>query len=222
MASNELTLRDEITDLNCPSEALELANTLAKVIVAKGLAVSLPKAKKQYVTVEGWQLAGAMCGIYPLVEKVEDLSNEKRICYRAEVTLRDKDNAIVGTGMAICTNQERGKESFGEYAIFSMAQTRAVGKAMRLKLGWIMKLAGFQATPSEELGADGEVIEEAEAETEPVEIDYSEELNSATNTADLYRAWLKVPKAKRPEYEALKDELKAKFAGQAEEENESD
>ena len=32
-----------------------------------------------------------------------------------------------------------------------MAQTRAEGKAYRLLLGWLMKAAGFEATPAEEM-----------------------------------------------------------------------
>ena len=32
-----------------------------------------------------------------------------------------------------------------------MAQTRAIGKAYRNLLGWVMKLAGYETTPSEEM-----------------------------------------------------------------------
>jgi hypothetical protein len=37
-----------------------------------------------------------------------------------------------------------------------MAQTRAVAKALRLCLGWIMALAGYEATPAEEMLPEGE------------------------------------------------------------------
>src|SRR5688572_13498615 len=42
-----------------------------------------------------------------------------------------------------------------------MAQTRATGKAFRMSIGWIMKLAGYEPTPSEEVSK--EVIEATEA-----------------------------------------------------------
>jgi hypothetical protein len=32
-----------------------------------------------------------------------------------------------------------------------MSQTRAIGKAYRIYLGWIMKMAGFESTPLEEM-----------------------------------------------------------------------
>jgi len=37
-----------------------------------------------------------------------------------------------------------------------MAQTRAIGKAYRNKIGFIMKLAGFQGTPAEEMKKVGD------------------------------------------------------------------
>lgn len=208
----EIKVRSEIVSLTNPQDSVELANTLAKIIMAKGLSVQLtPKSKKRYVMVEGWQLAGALCGIYPIVENVENLSDDKRICYRAEVTLRNQEDEIVGTGMAICTNQEKGKEQFGEYAICSMAQTRAVGKAFRLKLGWIMKLAGFQATPCEEVGEDGSIEEVAE-EVAIDQTDYAEELVKAKDAHELYKVWLRVPNDQRAELISIKDEMKVKLA----------
>ena len=164
---------------------------------------------KKYVMVEGWQLAGAMFGLYPIVEKIENLSEGNTVRYRAEVTLRDQEDRVVGTGMAICTNKEKGKEAFAEYAVASMAQTRAVGKAMRLKIGWVMKLAGFQGTPSEEVGQDG-AIEEANVVEEK---DWVDELSKATNIQELYKTWLAVPKDLRPELESYKEELKLKLGG---------
>lgn len=62
-----------------------------------------------------------------------------------------KDGEMVGTGEAICSNAESKKIDFDEYAVLSMAQTRAVGKAYRLKLGFVFKLSGFQGTPAEEM-----------------------------------------------------------------------
>jgi len=42
-------------------------------------------------------------------------------------------------------------ENISTDAICSMAQTRATGKAFRNILGWLMKAAGFAATPAEEM-----------------------------------------------------------------------
>ena len=50
-----------------------------------------------------------------------------------------------------CSNEEQKKHTFDEYAIESMAQTRAEGKAWRMLLAWMMKAAGFEQTPAEEM-----------------------------------------------------------------------
>lgn len=112
---------------------------------------------KGYVFVDGWSLMGGMLGITPVVKEVENLSDENTIRYRATVELHKvneiMEDKVVGVGIAICTNKEKGKTAFDEYAVASMAQTRAVGKAYRLHIGWIMKLAGFETTPLEEMEA---------------------------------------------------------------------
>lgn len=57
----------------------------------------------------------------------------------------------IGYGAAICTNAETKKAEFDEYAIASMSQTRAIGKAFRNLLGYVMNAAGYEATPAEEM-----------------------------------------------------------------------
>jgi hypothetical protein len=59
----------------------------------------------------------------------------------------------MGRGIAICSNKEAIKRNFEEYAIASMAQTRAEGKAYRMLLSWLISAAGYETTPAEE--ADG-------------------------------------------------------------------
>lgn len=58
---------------------------------------------------------------------------------------------IVGQGYALCTNAEEIKVTFDEYAVLSMAQTRAIAKAFRNTIGFIITAAGFEATPAEEV-----------------------------------------------------------------------
>jgi hypothetical protein len=100
------------------------------------------------------------------VVKIENLSvgNEKK--WRTDVEIvRIKDDKVVGFGSAICSNLEGKKKSFDEYAIMSMSQTRAIGKAYRNLIGWVMKLGGMESTPSEEMKPVG-ATHEAPATTE--------------------------------------------------------
>jgi hypothetical protein len=136
--------------LDQPNELVEFAKTLKTVIVEQQLFVKI--ANKNYPLVEAWQFAGGVLRVMPVVTELVDLSDENNFKYRAVVELRRMDNdAVVGRGFAICTNAENTKKYFDEYAIASMAQTRAIGKAYRNAFGWLMKLAGYEATPSEEI-----------------------------------------------------------------------
>lgn len=184
--TNEIATKTEQVNLSSPSDIMKFANNLRDLIVQNKLAT--PIKGKNYVNVEGWQIAGAFTGTFPIVESVENLSDDKTYKYRAEVSLRDKDGNKVGYGVAICTNKEPGKTNFDEYAVASMAQTRAVGKAYRMKIGWLLKVAGYETPPAEEM----DVIEVEADEKKPTKIDFKEvreKLVEITTVDELNKYW---------------------------------
>lgn len=129
---------------------LKLSTELSQLIKEKGLSSNIQG--KQFVNVEGWQFAGASLGLMPIITSTQDLSNETAIKYMATCEVRNiTTGQLVATGIALCSNAEKTKRFFDEYAILSMAQTRAIGKAYRNLLAWLMKAAGFEATPAEEM-----------------------------------------------------------------------
>ena len=143
-------------DLIKADDMLELSNQLAKLIKEKGLSSNIQG--KQFVNVEGWQFAGASLGLMPIITETTDLTRrgtepgQVEIKYMAKCEVRNINTGqLVATGVAICSNFEHSKKRFDEYAILSMAQTRAIGKAYRNLLAWLMKAAGFEATPAEEM-----------------------------------------------------------------------
>lgn len=115
---------------------------------------------KDYVMVEGWQFAGAMLGLAAVIRKTECLTGEDKIFkYKAVAEIINlRTGAVVGAGEAICSKAEGKKSSFDEYAIMSMAQTRAIGKAFRNLLAWVIKAAGYSPTPAEEMDFQSDVI----------------------------------------------------------------
>ncbi len=116
---------------------------------------------KNYAHVEGWQFAGGLMGLFPKVTKVENLSNDKEVKWKADVEIVElKSGQVMANGFALCSNKEAIKKGFDEYAVLSMAQTRAIGKAYRNLVGWVMKLAGYEGTPSEEMRKVDEVVKE--------------------------------------------------------------
>jgi len=141
----------EIISLQSPQSLMGFSGELKKFIVSQNLFTNIKG--KNYVNVEGWQFAGGNLGIFPVVETCEKLERGTEVAYRASVALYAGEK-IVSRGIAICSSKESGKTGKDEYVIASMAQTRAEGKAYRLILGWLMKVAGYEPTPTEEVSTE--------------------------------------------------------------------
>lgn len=124
-----------------------MAIVLKNHIIKNGLSVKI--VNRDYVMVEGWQFAGGLMGLFPKISKVENIEKGKWMA-TAEV-IDKKTGNVVSVGYAICSSQEHKKAGFDEYAILSMAQTRAIGKAYRNLIGWVIKMAGYESTPAEEI-----------------------------------------------------------------------
>ena len=54
------------------------------------------------------------------------------------------------------TSGEENWQDRDDYALRSMAQTRATSKALRQPLGFVITLAGFDPTPAEEMPHDAQ------------------------------------------------------------------
>ncbi|MDQ4138971.1 MAG: hypothetical protein M3142_00455 [Bacteroidota bacterium] len=146
--------RIESYDIAKSDETMHLAIDLAKFIKENKLYQNIQG--KEYVNVEGWQYAGSRLGILPVVEHVINVSTDTELKYQAKVNLLNlRTEQIVGAGFAICSNKEQGKKYYQEFAIASMAQTRAIGKAYRNILAWIIRAAGYEPTPAEEMEYTG-------------------------------------------------------------------
>lgn len=134
--------------------AAKCAKALVRVVNAnKQLIVDI--SGRKFVKVEGWQTLGAMTKV-DVVDVVwcrEYLKppNGEPIGWEARVEVRDRQGNIRGTGEAMCTRDERSWKTRDEYAIRSMAQTRAMGKAYRMALSYVITLAGYEGTPAEEI-----------------------------------------------------------------------
>lgn len=168
MVNQNTTLPDNsILDPNIPMStkigvATNVANCLKNLVVSQGLVVTGLNPKQpeaEYVTVEGWEVLGTMLGIVPDTKIVEEMKNDKgrTIGFKARATLYQNpvidDGKIVGgtvlsTAEAYCTRDDYQKKFF---SMASMAQTRALGKAYRMALSWIVKMAGFEATYAEDM-----------------------------------------------------------------------
>lgn len=140
-------LQTKVYSIDKPAEMSKMAVVLRSYIVKNKLSVDI--VGKDYVMVEGWQFAGGLMGLFPRIVKVENTGPGKWLA-QAEIIDKRTDK-VVGTGFAVCSKDEQKKKSFDDYAILSMAQTRAIGKAYRNLIGWVIKMTGCESTPAEEI-----------------------------------------------------------------------
>lgn len=142
--------------------ATNVANCLSDLIksqglVKKGLNKKDPDA--EYVLVEGWEVLGTMLGIVPITKVIEPICNDKGKVrgYKARASLYRnpvmENGEIIGGTLIATTEASATVEGFQKdtASMMSMAQTRALGKAYRMALSWIMKMAGYEGTPAEEM-----------------------------------------------------------------------
>jgi hypothetical protein len=112
-------------------------------------------AGRRYPKVEWWTTVGASLGLFPreVYCKRQDRPAGE-IVYEALVEVHCNDK-VVARASAICSSQERNWGNRDEYALRSMATTRATGKAFRLGLSFLAVMAGLEPTPADEVPPQG-------------------------------------------------------------------
>ena len=132
----------------------EWANALMDVVEKKNLYVLI--GQKKHIQVEGWQTIGHFDGralpIPEYVKAIED--NGQKIGYEAKVNIVRRGE-VISAAISFCGLDEsvcKGKQGSEKLnACMSMAQTRAASKAYRLAYSMVAVLAGYEATPAEEM-----------------------------------------------------------------------
>lgn len=128
--------------------ATQAADALKKVIEQRGMVQNIKG--REHVLVSGWQTLGSMLGVVPVVTWTRPLDNG----WEARVEARTLDGRTVGAAEAMCTRDETTWKKRDDFALRSMAQTRATSKALRGPLGFVVTLAGYSDTPAEEMPPD--------------------------------------------------------------------
>lgn len=143
----------------------DIASALGTAIKQGGMATKIQG--REYVLAEGWAYLGSMLGVFPRTVRVDAMGVDEAgdpQGYEAHVELVTRDGSVVGGAIAECSRIEKSWSDRAPYALKSMAQTRATGKAYRMAFGYVMKAAGYEATPAEEMPDDGP----AAARSQPV------------------------------------------------------
>lgn len=145
--------KEIVTAERAPSEALpevirnavNYSTILKDIIERQQLYVKIKDRK--YVKIEGWQVLAAMLKCHAIVKSVREIKNG----WEAEAEVYNMEGKLLSRAIARCTRDEKNWKDRDDYAILSMAQTRACAKAYRLAFAWILGLAGYEPLPAEEV-----------------------------------------------------------------------
>jgi len=161
---------DPIQKLAQGKKAAAALMTVAKPVMIDG---------RQYLRFEDLQTIGAFFGTIVGTSDPEYVEVEGIPGYKASAVVRRlSDGLVISSASAYCLREGNWKTR-ENYALASMAQTRAGAKALRNSFAWIAVLAGFEATPAEEmvdLGKD-KPIDEPKASAK--QLDYILDLATA-------------------------------------------
>ncbi len=132
------------------AEAQKAAASLKKVIQGKPKPVVING--ETYLEFEDWQTVGRFYGYTAGVEAAPEyveLGGARG--FMATSVALDARGIVRSRATAYCMDDEERWQKAPTYQLASMAQTRANAKALRNVLSWVTVLAGYKATPAEEM-----------------------------------------------------------------------
>jgi len=107
--------------------------------------------KKRYLYFESWQTIGWFYGVTAQVVDTYELDTEGRFRGYGARANAIRGGATIATAYSECSIDEANWRGRERNAVLSMAQTRAMGKALRSCLAWVAVLGGYGATTAEEM-----------------------------------------------------------------------
>lgn len=147
-------------------EAQKAAQALTRVITSKPKKVMI--RGEQYLEFEDWMTVGRFYSLTVRIDWSRPINGEIP-GWEARATVLSREGREISSAEAMCLDDEENWKNRPTFMLRSMAQTRASAKAFRNVLGFVPVLAGFKATPAEEMdgvkekGRNGEPSPEEEA-----------------------------------------------------------
>ncbi len=125
----------------------EIAVALMDVVRDRKLSVKISGG--EYLTAEAWTLLGGLTGVTPVVAWTRPLEDGSG--WEARVEARTLDERVIGAAESMCTRAEAKWARRDEFQLRSMAQTRAIARALRAPLAPIVALSEYEASVAEEI-----------------------------------------------------------------------
>jgi hypothetical protein len=164
--SHDVSLWRTTDPVEVIAQATRLADAYKDVVRQKGLIANI--RGREHPQVEAWQLLGSMLGVHPvpvgepralpwpdqIPESLKSFHDRGLEFGFVAAYNAVKNGEVVGGGQSRCARSEKTWKDRDDFALASMAQTRAISKALSGPLRFVMTLAGYEATPAEEMPPD--------------------------------------------------------------------
>lgn len=142
-----VTLRDPQKILDDASERCQI---LTKMVEQTKSFTQIGPGR--HLRVEAWVTLGHFYGCTGRISKTEDIQIGDVLGFKAHAqVIHDATGNILSEADAICMKDEDNWNEKPLHQIMSMAQTRALSKALAAKFRWVVVLGGWAATPAEEM-----------------------------------------------------------------------
>lgn len=135
-----------------PNDVVAMASEKAKALqgVVKQRKNPLIIGGKQYLQFEDWQTLGRFDGVTAGVDWTQALEGCATEGFLAHASCW-QNGVIISSAEGQCDRTEAKWKDKPMFQLRSMAQTRACAKCLRNVLAWVAVLAGYEATPAEEM-----------------------------------------------------------------------
>jgi hypothetical protein len=155
---NDIAKRDAVPPTSLilegdPEAQLQYAERAAKALMRRIEAKprKIVISGKQYLEFGDWQTLSRFFGGTVSTEWVKAIDRDGELAgYEARSVVLQHGRTI-SAAEASCFRSEKNWAKRDEFALKSMAQTRAGSKAMRNAFGWVAELANLPSTPAEEM-----------------------------------------------------------------------
>lgn len=117
-----------------------------------GSGLAIKKADgKTYLLAEVWQYIMVLKNLTARCECVDTRDEKGVLVVTAQCIVTDENDNVVADGVMQARSDEQWLSDKPEFAVYGMAQTRAISRALRNRYGYLARACGFQATPVEEI-----------------------------------------------------------------------
>lgn len=148
---NKLVVKTVFNPERDTAKAKRAADQLIDIVKQNGWSKKFG-GEKEHIFYEGWQTLGKYYNISIATGEAEPVEIGGVSGFRAKAWAIDNRTGVkVGEAEAYCMRDENNWKAKPTFQLASMAQTRAGSKALRQIFGFVVALAGYEATPAEEM-----------------------------------------------------------------------